>query len=91
MVSGSRVPSRLNPDGAGSYIISVYGKIARQWEPELQMSLTYTQTEQGTISVLKGRLPDQAALLGALGRLAMWGYLILHVYYDVSFEAQDGD
>jgi hypothetical protein len=55
------------------------------------MRLTYTHTERGTISVLTGRLPDQAALLGALGRLAMWGYLILHVCYDVSPDGQDCD
>jgi hypothetical protein len=53
------------------------------------MSLTYAQTECGTVSVLTGRLPDQAALLGALGRLAMWGYLILQVRYDVTLEGLD--
>ena len=85
------MPSRLDPDGAGLYIIKVYGRVARQWEPELQMSLSYTHTERGTVSVLTGRLPDQAALLGALSRLAMWGYLVLYVCYDISVEGQGDD
>lgn len=91
MASGSRMPSRLDPDGAGPYIIKVYGRVARQWEPELQMSLSYAHTERGTVSVLTGRLPDQAALLGALSRLTMWGYLILYVCYDISVDGHDAE
>ena len=73
----------LHSDGAGPYLIQVHGMVSRHWELELQMQLTYGQTEWGTISTLTGQLPDQAALLGTLGRLAMWGYKILLVRYDV--------
>lgn len=74
-------------DGGGSYLIQVYGKVARHWEAELRMRLAYTQTEWGTITTLTGWLPDQAALLGALGRLSMWGYLIIIVRYNVGQDA----
>lgn len=90
MTSGSGLLSRLDPDGAGPYIIKVYGRVARHWGPELQMSLSYAHTERGTVSVLTGRLPDQAALFGALSRLSMWGYLILYVCYDVPAHSQEG-
>jgi hypothetical protein len=50
------------------------------------MRLSYTRTEWGTISTLTGSLPDQAALLGALGRLAMWGHLIIIVRYEIGHD-----
>jgi hypothetical protein len=53
------------------------------------MVVTYTHLEGGTVTVLTGELPDQAALLGALGRLAMWGYVILQVCYEVRLGDQD--
>lgn len=65
----------------GSYTIQVLGEVERHWELELQMGLTYCRTETGTISTLSGPLPDQAALLGALQWLSMWGYVILAVKY----------
>lgn len=86
MTPGTGATQRLSSDGAGPYVIKVRGRVAHHWEPELRMRLSYTQTELGTVSTLSGVLPDQAALLGALGRLAMWGYLILLVRYD---EASD--
>jgi hypothetical protein len=70
-------------DGAGPYVIKVRGRVERHWEPELQMQLSYAQTEAGVVSVLTGQLPDQAALLGALSRLAMWGYQIILVQYQL--------
>lgn len=76
----------VSRDGAGLYVIKVYGKLPRHWEPELRMRLTYAQTERGTVSTLRGDLPDQAALLGALGRLAMWGYLVLFARYEVTLD-----
>ncbi|NTU83488.1 MAG: hypothetical protein HGA45_29645 [Chloroflexales bacterium] len=91
MADGTETSSRPNLDGAGPYTIKVYGQVARHWELELRMRLTYTQTERGTISTLAGELPDQAALLGALGRLAMWGYLIILVRYDISFDERKGE
>lgn len=68
-------------DGAGPYIIQVQGMVEHHWEQELRMTLSYAQNELGVVSTLSGALPDQAALLGALGRLNMWGYLILLVRY----------
>lgn len=77
-------PAGPSSDGAGPYVITVRGHVGRHWEPELQMRLSYAETEWGVISTLRGQLPDQAALLGTLGRLTMWGYLILLVRYDSS-------
>ncbi|NTU79010.1 MAG: hypothetical protein HGA45_06350 [Chloroflexales bacterium] len=51
------------------------------------MRLAYAQTEWGRVSTLRGELPDQAALLGALGRLTMWGYLVLLARYDIAPDA----
>lgn len=82
---------RPSSDGAGPYVIKVWGKVERHWEAELQMSLSYAHSERGVVSVLSGRLPDQAALLGALGRLSMWGYLIIFVAYDQAAGAPGGD
>lgn len=48
------------------------------------MRLTYSQTGRGTVSTLRGELPDQAALLSALGRLAMWGYMVILARYDTT-------
>lgn len=75
---------RFDSDGAGSYVIQVWGKLESHWEPELRMQLSYSETERGVVSTLSGRLPDQPALLGALNWLAMWGYQILLVRYDVA-------
>lgn len=91
MADGTEIASQVSHDGAGPYVIKVYGKLARHWELELRMRLTYAQTECGTVSTLKGDLPDQAALLGALGRLAMWGYLILLARYDITLDEQAGE
>lgn len=82
MTDAMRAPEHYGGDGAGPYVIKVWGTVARHWEPELQMRLTYADTERGTVSTLAGHLPDQAALLGALGRLAMWGYVIILVCYE---------
>jgi hypothetical protein len=82
MAEGLRTAGRPNRDGAGPYVIRVWGKVERHWEHDLQMRLTYAQSDRGVVSELRGQLPDQAALLGALGRLAMWGYLIIFVRYD---------
>lgn len=91
MADGVNMTPRVSGDGAGPYVIRVYGRLARHWEAELRMRLTYAQTEWGTVSTLRGELPDQAALLGALGRLAMWGYLVLLARYDVTLDDWAGD
>jgi hypothetical protein len=69
-------------DGGGQYRIHVQGEVERHWELELRMQISYQQTERGTITTLTGWLPDQAAMLGALARLAMWGYMIVLVRYE---------
>lgn len=75
-------------NGGGVYTILVQGEVERYWEPELQLQLSYRQTEHGVHTVLMGQLPDQAALLGVLGRLAMWGYVIVQVRYDAAASAR---
>lgn len=79
MVGGTYGRQPRGLDDARGYTIQVQGEVERHWELELRMDLSYSESALGTISILSGRLPDQAALLGALGRLAMWGYVILLV------------
>jgi hypothetical protein len=88
MVSGTPEPLAHRLDGGGPYRIHVQGAVERHWEADLRMQLTYQRTEAGTITVLAGWLPDQAALLGALARLAMWGYLILLVRYEPELQQE---
>jgi hypothetical protein len=71
----------LHQYGSGPYVIRVQGEVERHWALELRMQLTYAQTEQGIVSVFSGELPDQAALIGVLQWLNMWGYVILAVHY----------
>ncbi|WP_129671698.1 hypothetical protein [Candidatus Chloroploca sp. Khr17] len=72
---------RLVADRDATYVIQIRGKVEPHWQAELQMQLTYAETESGTITTLTGYLPDQAAMLGVLNRLAMWGYQIVQVRY----------
>ncbi len=67
-------PGRYDP---AMYTIHVQGHLEPHWQAELRMQITYQHTNDGEISVLTGQLSDQAALLGVLGWLAMWGYQIL--------------
>lgn len=71
----------LPQSGSGSYVIQIQGEVERHWERELRMQLSYCETEFGTLSTFSGQLPDQAALLGALQWLSMWGYVIVFVQY----------
>jgi hypothetical protein len=77
---------RLDRDGAGSYSIQVLGRVEQYWEPELRMQVSHRDSTWGLVSTLRGYLPDQAALLGNLGRLTMWGYLILSVCNESAVE-----
>lgn len=81
MAGGTPAWPGLDRDGGGVYLIEVQGEVEPHWERELNMRLTIRQTEYGPVSVLTGALADQSALLGVLGRLAMWGYLILLVRF----------
>lgn len=78
-------------EGGGLYTILVWGEVERHWEPELQLALSYRQTEGGVLTMLTGQLPDQAALLGVLGQLAMWGYVILQVHFNAAAEVLQGE
>jgi hypothetical protein len=63
--------SHLHFDSPARYEIRVSGHIAPRWADYLQgMSIDYA-VHQGrpTISVLRGELPDQAALAGVLNML----------------------
>lgn len=86
MAKGSHAPRLLTRDGGGFYVIQVQGEVEPHWELELQMRLVCDDTDTGVVSTFSGALPDQAALLGALGRLAMWGYLILLVRHAPELE-----
>ena len=81
MIGRAHLPPHQSGRGGGTYVIQVHGEVERHWEDELRMRLTYSRWETGTVSTLVGRLPDQSALLGALGWLAMWGYRIILVHY----------
>ena len=80
-MNGTPTNPGLRQHGSGPYVIRVQGEVERHWALELRMHLDYAQTEQGTVSIFSGELPDQAALLGALQWLNMWGYVILTVEY----------
>lgn len=86
-----RASQWLSRDGAGPYVIQVLGELEPHWELELRMRLTCHRTEAGVVSVLSGELPDQCALLGALGQLVMWGYLIIMVRYGSECDEEDPD
>ncbi|MFQ3662477.1 MAG: hypothetical protein SNJ69_08800 [Chloroflexaceae bacterium] len=59
------------------YTIHVRGRVEHHWEAELRLRITYHRIGEGEFSTLTGQLPDQAALLGVLNWLAMWGYEIV--------------
>lgn len=90
MANGMQALWRRHQYGSGPYYIQVSGLVGHHWEPELRMRVTYLWTPRGVITTLSGNLPDQSALLGTLNRLAMWGYLILEVRYEIACETLSG-
>lgn len=89
MADGTQALTKRDRDGAGPYCIQVSGQVERHWEPELRMRASYLWTPRGVVTILSGELPDQSALLGALNRLAMLGYLILEVRYQAAGDLCD--
>ncbi len=72
-----RVHSNLKL-GETSYEIIVQNKVDRSILPYLNgLSLSYDVSEDKSISILTGKLPDQAALNGVLDVLIDHRYLIL--------------
>ncbi len=72
-------------DQSGVYAIHVAGKLDKSWADRLG-GLTITFIEQDDednqpVTVLKGCLPDQAALLGVLNTLYNLRYPLLLVRY----------
>jgi hypothetical protein len=71
-------------DRAGIYAIHIDGKLEITWEDRLggMTMMTVEEDENGRpVTILKGCLPDQAALLGVLNTLYNMRYPILFVRY----------
>jgi hypothetical protein len=69
-------------DQPGIYAVHVAGRVDSSWSDRLG-GLTITCNEEGgqIVSVLKGWLPDQAALFGVLDALYNAHYPVLFVRY----------
>lgn len=72
-------------DQSSVYAIHVAGKLDKSWADRLG-GLTITTIEQDDesdqpVTILKGCLPDQAALFGVLTTLYNWHYPLLFVRY----------
>jgi hypothetical protein len=71
-------------DRAGIYAIHIDGRLDKAWEDRLggMAMMTVEEDENGRpVTILKGCLPDQAALLGVLNTLYNMRYPILFVRY----------
>lgn len=67
----------------GFYAIHVAGRVDSAWLRELAgLTVAYQEEDDGgTVSILKGYLPDQAALLGLIHTLYDARYPLLFVSY----------
>ena len=69
----------------GIYYIHIAGRLDKNWEDRLGglsiVSIEVNDQSDQPITVLKGCLPDQAALLGVLNTLYNLRYPILFVRY----------
>ena len=72
-------------DQPGVYAIHVAGQLDTSWSERLGgLTISYEEDEEqdsGTVTVLYGCLPDQAALFGVLDTLYNTRYPILFVRY----------
>ena len=70
-------------DHPGIYAIHIAGRIDFDWVACLgELTVTYENNPgSGPVSILKGSLPDQAALLGILNTLYNARYPLLFVRY----------
>lgn len=76
-------------DHPGIYAIHIAGRVDFEWAACLGgLTVTYENNPGGeTISILKGSLPDQAALMGILTTLYNARYPLLFVRYLKAVEA----
>lgn len=68
----------------GIYFIHIAGRLDKSWEDRLGgLTITYEGDDEGCqpVTVLKGCLPDQAALLGVLNTLYNLRHPILFFRY----------
>jgi hypothetical protein len=72
-------------DGPGIYAIHIAGRLDKSWADRLGgLTITFTEGDnEGNqpVTVLKGCLPDQAALLGVINTLYNLRYPLLFVRY----------
>ncbi len=76
----SRQPHRLGMDEPAAYQIRVQGRISQDWINCFDdMTVAAAGEDGGSITELTGRLADQAALYGLLGKLYTLGLVLLLV------------
>jgi hypothetical protein len=70
-VPGTSRPGTVRYAGPGTYRIEIEGKLSADWEPRLgDLRMTSWRSEDGgRLTVLKGRVRDQAALAGILNTI----------------------
>lgn len=69
-------------NGPGIYAIHIAGRVDKSWADRLGgLSVAYIEEGSQPVTVLKGSLPDQAALLGVLNTLYNLRYPVLFVRY----------
>ena len=71
-------------DRSGTYVIHVAGRLDESWADRLGgLSIVTIEEDEGDqpVSILKGCLPDQAALFGILTTLYNLRYPLLFVRY----------
>lgn len=67
-------------DGSAVYRVKVEGHIPMNWsERLLGMNITTADSEDSSISIIVGRLPDQAALAGIVNTLCEQRFAVLSV------------
>lgn len=70
----------MRDDGAPCYEIKVSGRMSQDIAAWFGMTLTVKQTGEGAaVSILSGRLTDQAALFGILNRIRDLGLKLISV------------
>lgn len=71
-------------DHPGIYAIHIAGRLDKNWADRLGgLTITITEDDESSqpVTILKGNLPDQAALLGILTTLYNLRYPLLFVTY----------
>ncbi len=77
-----KVDSPLSLAAPGTYTIQVQGRLDLSWSDQLGgMRITVSGTGRHAVTMLAGRLADQAALLGVLNALYDLGFPLLSVEY----------